>query len=307
MIEQSTHGAAENDGALELQASSDAPGGKPAALLAVDGLRLVSASADGLLAVWSGTAVARTFAGDGPVAALAVGHGLAALVRDDRELQVRGLDDGAVRARWPTAYSNDVFVDVAIAGPDRVLAATEERGGHPTDRVARLLEFRLSAPSEPPRQLAQGQNVLPPWSLAATYEDAYPDHERVPLGGAARERLGLPRGRLVSVDDPQGWLVLRASDDGALIVRAPDGTRTTLRIPEFADGPLRLTPDARHVVAWDPTGIVALFAVATGAERGRWVRARRELGALRAVVPCGGMLAVLEKEGRVRWLGPGAG
>jgi hypothetical protein len=33
---------------------------------------------------------------------------------------------------------------------------------------------------------------------------------------------------------------------------------------------------------------------------------RLELGGLRAVVACGGMLAVLEKEGRVRWLGPDA-
>ena len=300
-----TRAGEETDGVLGLQASCDAPGGRPAAFLAVDGTRLVSVSADGLLAVWSGPAVARTFAGEGPVVALAAGHGLAAIVRADHELQVRGLDDGAVRARWPTTYSNDVFVCAAIAGPDRVLAETQERGGHPTDRVARLLEFRLSAPLAPPRQLALGQNVLPPWSLAATYEYAYPDHERVLLGGTAREKLGLPRGELVSVDD-LGWLILRTSDDGALIVRAPDGARTTLRIPEFASVPLRLTPDARHVVAWDTTGIVAIFDVATGAERGRWQRVRLELGGLRAVVACSGMLAVLEKEGRVRWLGPDA-
>ena len=296
------HGSPSTLPCLATLSTCEAPGGRPAAFLAVDGERLVSVSADGLLATWDGAAVTRTFAGEGPVEVFAAGHGIVALVRNGRELQVRGLDDGALRARWSSPYSSDVFVDCAIAAPDRVFAATEERGGHPTDRVARLMEYRVSAPKAPPRQLAAGQGVLPPWSLAATYEDAFPDHERVPLGGGARERLALPHGRIVSVDESDRWLVLRGNDNATLTVRGPDGACAALRVPEFACGPVRLTPDARHLVAWDPTGTVALFEVATGAERGRWQRERRALDAVRAVVPCRGDFAVLEKEGQVRWL-----
>jgi len=286
---------------LDTISTCDAPGGRPAAYLAVAGERLVSVSADGLLAVWDGVTVARSFPGAGLIVGLSAGDGLAVLVRGGNEIIVRSLDDGSLRARWSTAHAGDVVVDCAVAGPDRVVAAIEEHWGHPTDRVARLVEYRVSTPQQPPRALAQAQGVLPPWSRVAIYEPVHPDHERVPIGGGARERLVLPPGQLVSVDVPDGWLLLRAYD-GTLVVRGPDGTCTTLRVGEFAYGPMRLTPHARHVLAWDPTGAVALIDVATGAECGRWERGRRELDAVRVVVPCRGDFAVLEKEGGVRWL-----
>ena len=293
---------------LDTISTCDAPGGRPAAYLAVAGERLVSVSADGLLATWNGSAVERSLpGGDGPIDGLSAGDGLALLVRGRNKIMVRSLDDGAPRARWSTAHAADVVVDCAVEGPDRVVAAIEEHWGHPTDRVARLLEYRVSAPQQPPRVLAQAQGVLPPWSLAAIYEPVHPGHERVRFDGGRRERLVLPPGQLVSVDVPDGWLLLRAYD-GTLTVRGPDGTCTTLRVGQLAYGPMRLTPDARHLLTWDPTGTVALFDVATGAECGRWERGRRELDAVRAVVPCRGDFAVLEKEGGVRWLrGPRAG
>jgi hypothetical protein len=123
----------------------------------------------------------------------------------------------------------------------------------------------------------------------------------VPFDGDARAALGLPGHHLVAIDRPAGWLVLR-SNEGALTARAPDGTLTPLQAPGFEYGGLALTPDARHLVGWDPTGTVAVFEVATGAERGRWRSDRPTLQAVRAVTLCAGHVVVLEESGRVRWL-----